>query len=139
MFADYKSDIKFDRYGDMSFLGNDIELLFNERDVVYQNVIDRLISNFADYKYNFPYGANISSFIGKNAQTSEESIVDSVINVLTYDNFLPRYAVSVISFLENDKIHLRIDINTGGSLFLFDSITINSVFNTSTGLLHVTN
>lgn len=138
MYTTITKDIEFDRYGDISFIGNDISTISNERDILYQNTIDRLISNFSDYKNNESFGANISGYIGKNASKVGPEIVNSVIYSLTNDGFLNKDNINVMYLVDIDTIHLRIDI-IFGQISLYETIIINSTFNTSSGLFHVTN
>lgn len=135
---DSQHDLRFDRYGDISFFGNDISIISERSDIIYQNVVDRLISNFGDNKFLRYYGANISSFIGKNASRIEADVIASVIRSLTHDGYMPTSMFTVLTLLDNDKIYIRIDINNTGRN-IPDSIKINAVFNTSSGMLHVTN
>ena len=132
-------DIEYDRYGDISFIGNDISFLNEEIDYIYQNSIDRIITNFNDYYLYKDFGANISSFIGTTVSPLlEEKIVKSIIRSLTIDNFLSREQISIATLEDNDSILVKIEIGTG--LFsINENITINSIFNTSSGLFYVTN
>jgi len=132
-------DIEYDRYGDISFIGNDISFLMREVDYIYQNSIDRIITNFNDYYLYKDFGANISSFIGTTVSPLlEEKIVKSIIRALTIDNFLSREQISIATLEDNDSILVKIEIGTG--LFsINENITINSIFNTSSGLFYVTN
>jgi len=138
--AEYtNTDIEFDRYGDMSFVGNDLSFVFTDIDYLYQNVIDRLISNFGDYLLYEDYGANMSSYIGSNTNTElEAKIVDSIRRSLTKDNFIKTELIDIVTMLDHNSILIKIQI--GGDLFgVTDIMIINSIFNTSSGLLYVTN
>lgn len=136
--AQIKEDVKFDRYGDVSFLGNDIDTITDRSDILHQNVVDRLISNFADYKHKYYFGANCSGFIGKPAHLIEEDVIFSIRRSLTDDDFLSPSMVKILSLVDGELIHIRIDIDGGIGKIIPESIKINSVFNTSSGTLHVT-
>ena len=138
MYTTITKDIEFDRFGDISFIGNDISTISNERDIIYQNAVDRLISNFSDYKNNEDFGANISSYIGKKAHVVGPEIEDSIVHALTHDGFLSKSNINIMHIVDIDTIHIRIDI-IYGQISLYETIRINSTFNTSSGLFHVTN
>ncbi|RLA68527.1 MAG: hypothetical protein DRQ78_00125 [Epsilonproteobacteria bacterium] len=132
------TDIEFDRYGDMSFVGNDISILMNDIDYIYQNVIDRLITNFNDYFLYKNLGANLSSFIGlRNSGELEDSVKESIRRSLTKDGFISGQHIAIASMREKDSILLKVQIGSGNGIS--ETIIINSIFNTSSGLLHVTN
>ncbi len=133
------TDIEFDRYGDISFLGNDISFLFTDKDYLYQNVIDRIITNFNDYFLYPNYGANLSFFIGSTTNAAlEQDIIRSIKKSLTIDNFLTPESIDIATMIDFDSILIKIQI--GGDIFgISERIIINSVFNTSSGLFYVTN
>ena len=134
-------DIKFDRYGDISFLGNDIDVLIYNQDILYQNIVDRLITNFNDYDLLPGFGADFSGSIGKRVDSELESTIeDKVINALTSDNFLDQQELSIIVFKEYDKIYLRITvIGVTNSISIADQFTVDAIYNTSSGMLYATN
>lgn len=135
-------DIKFDRYGDFSFFSNDIETITGTNDIMYQNTIDRLISNFGDYSLNgrSSIGADLSSLIGRPVTESLEVLVRSnIVLSLTSDGFLDVEEVNVITFVDHDNILIRINVAPTGLVYpLSSAFRINSIFHTSSGLLHVT-
>lgn len=134
-------DIKFDRYGDISFIGNDLDTLSEYRDIVYQNVIDRLITNFGDYELAPNYGADLSSFKGKNVLSGiEDKIRSNIIKALIADNFLDLGQINVIAIRDVDVVMIRISINSYEQhLPIAEEFTINAIYNTSSGMLHATN
>lgn len=132
-------DIEFDRYGDISFIGNDISMIQDDLDHVYQTAIDRLITNFGDYYLYNSLGANISSYIGQsNTAELETRVVNSVRHTLTYDGFIPPYLLDVVTLRDNQSLLIKIEIG-GPGYGIKENIVINSIFNTSSGLLYVTN
>lgn len=132
-------DIEFDRYGDISIFGNDISVVRDSLDFVYQNVIDRLITNQGDYDLYRSFGANISRHIGRrNDATLESDVVNSIRRSLTDDGFLDNQLIQIVSIRSTDSLLIKITI--GNPLdSLSEQIVINSIFNTSSGLLYVTN
>ena len=137
---DFDKDIRFDRYGDISFFSNDIELVTGETDVLYQNVLDRLISNNGDLELNEDYGANLSSLIGQTDKSKIESWIQGYVKTsLTRDSFLSPEQINIITFMEQDKVFLRVRIYDAAlSGQMEQSFVINSIFNTSSGILYVT-
>jgi len=132
-------DLEFDRFGDLSLFGNDLSILNSSLDFTYQNVIDRLITNFGDYDLYRSFGANISSYIGANNTAElEEAVIRSIKRSLTDDGFLSIAAVSIVSLREDAALFLKITIGNPLNA-LEEKIVINSIFNTSSGLLYVTN
>lgn len=132
-------DIEFDRYGDISMFGNDMSVVRDSLDYVYQNVVDRLITNQGDYDLYREFGANISGYIGrKNDIALEEDVVKSIRRSLTDDGFLDNQLIHIVSIRNTDSLLIKITI--GNALdSLSEQIVINSIFNTSSGLLYVTN
>lgn len=133
------SDIEFDRYGDMSFLGNDISTIGHRLDFVYQNVIDRLMTNFGDY-YLYPnFGANTSSYIGKtNDAELEVKVTNAIRRALTHDEFILSDSLTIVSDRSGGAMFIKLLIGAA-YLSLSEDIVINSIFNTSSGLLYVEN
>ncbi|MDB4533410.1 hypothetical protein N9242_00960 [Vicingaceae bacterium] len=132
------TDIEFDRHGDISFVGNDISMINSDLDYNYQNVIDRLITNFDDYYLSPNVGANLSSFIGQNINSDlENNIVDNIRIALTSDGFIPVEKLSIATLIDVDSILIKIQV--GDNSYLTETIIINSIFNTSSGLFYVTN
>ncbi|RLA68378.1 MAG: hypothetical protein DRQ78_00875 [Epsilonproteobacteria bacterium] len=139
--ADNKSnkDIEFDRYGDMSFIGNDISFVFTDIDYLYQNVIDRLITNFNDYYLYKNAGANLSFFIGDiTNSTTENKIIKNITHALTDDGLVPIALLDIVTLIDKNSILIKIQIGGTGQ-GISEIFTINSIFNTSSGLLYVTN
>ena len=141
MGQEISKDIKFDRYGDISFIGNDIDTIGEYRDIIYQNVIDRLITNINDYELYPNYGANLSYFKGKNVLRSiEDGIQARVVKVLTSDGFLSPHQVTVIAIRDIDVVMLRITIRSDQyHASVAEEFKINAIYNTSSGMLHATN
>lgn len=132
-------DLEFDRFGDFSFIGSDISAIDHNLDIVYQNVVDRLITNFGDYFLYPGTGANLSSFIGKrNNKELEDKVKASIVRSLTSERFLPSSMITVASQRSRHSMFIKISIGDS-----FDSVSekivINSIFNTSSGLLYVEN
>lgn len=133
------SDIKFDRYGDIEFFGNDISVLRTRQDILYQNVVDRVISNIDDYRTMSDYGANLSGSIGKmNTEDLETEIEDRIMWSLTHDNFLDDSSISINTARNKDKMHVRIDV-LGGLLSVHDSFKVMMIYNTQSGMMYATN
>jgi hypothetical protein len=133
-------DVKFDRYGDYSFFGNDINTVSSAKDILYQNIIDRLISNFNDYELDPTLGADISSNIGRrNSLDLEVKIKEKVKAALVSDSFLDPNEVVITTMREDERIFLRISILQGTSRTMKELFKINTIFNTSSGLLYATN
>ena len=132
-------DIEFDRYGDMSFVGNDISMTIRDIDYVYQNIIDRIITNFGDYYLYNNMGANLSSYIGTRVDTRlEAAIIKSIKDSLTKDGFLSPELIDILTLVDNDSVMIKIQIGEDGH-GISEKLIINSIFNTSSGLLYVTN
>lgn len=133
-------DIKFDKYGDIEFFNNDIKLIEGEIDVLYQNVVDRLKTNFGDYKLNINFGANLNSFIGKKNGSELESLISkSIIKSLTYDDYLKPSQVNAIAISEQEKVYVRISIYPDNNSYTVnDEFTINTIFDIASGLFYVT-
>lgn len=130
-------DIKFDRYGDISFLGNDINTLSSEQDIFYQNIMDRLISNFDDYRLYPELGANISGEIGSKVSPELETrIKNNIVAALTFDNFLEKRDFLVITFSRRDKVYIKITVFGSNALGLQERFEVNSIFHTSSGTLY---
>ena len=130
------TDLGFERFGDFSFRGRDIELV-RGADYTYQNVVDRLISNIGDYLLLPAVGANISSYTGQSTTESLAARIErAIMRSLTRDKFMRVGDISIVSLVENSKIYLKIEIGTGD--FIRDKIVINSIFNTSSGLFYAT-
>jgi hypothetical protein len=139
MYKDIESDLKFDRYGDLSFIGNDVETISSEEDILYQNIVDRLISNFGDYQLNRDFGADISGSIGRSNTASLESKVrQKVTRALTVDGFINPSDISVLTTRHNEKMLVRVDV-IGGGLMLTDSFKVTAIYNTISGLFYATN
>jgi hypothetical protein len=138
MALNLSKDIIFDRYGDICFNYGDILTTESYSDIIYQNVMTRLITNFGDYKNEASFGANVSSLVGKPANaTSELSIKNKIIYVLTYDSFLQASEVNVLTLSQGDRIFARINIFINqGTTLITDKITINSIFNAASGSLY---
>ena len=134
-------DLKFDRYGDISFESGDIELLTNQKEITYQNTVDRLTSSFGDYYHNYNFGANLSNQIGKPISSElEEKIKMNAIDALTSDFFIRRRDLSIISMSNRGKVYLRVLIqNITSGQELEESFEVNLAFNTLSGLTYATN
>ncbi len=133
-------DIKFDRFGDYCFFGNDLEMISSRKDVLYQNVMDRMISNFNDYELDPTLGADISSSIGlRNSAALESKVKEKIKTALVSDGFLDPNEVVITSLRENEKIFLRVSVLQGTSNTMKELFKINTIFNTSSGLLYATN
>lgn len=131
------NDIKFDRYGDITFFGNDIDIIDEQNDILYQNILDRLITNHGDYKLYPSLGANISRQIGKSVTPElEETIKNNVINTLTYDNFLLSSEFTVTTYSRRDKILLKVTVFNTSRLGLEERFEVNSIFHTSSGMIY---
>lgn len=132
-------DIEFDRYGDISLFGNDISVVRDSLDFIYQGVIDRLITNQGDYDLYRSFGANISGYIGRrNDSLLEEEVIKSIRTSLTNDGFLDNQLVQILSIRNIESLLIKITIGNPTDS-LSELIVINSIFNTSSGLLYVTN
>jgi len=132
-------DIEFDRYGDMSFIGNDISFIFTDIDYLYQNTIDRLITNFNDYYLYRNLGANLSSFIGGKVNSdTENKIIRNITHSLTDDGLIPIELLDVVTLIDGNSILVKIQVGGDGH-GISELFTVNSIFNTSSGLLYVTN
>jgi hypothetical protein len=135
-----ENDLKFDRYGDISFIGNDLDVLVYAEDIMYQNIVDRLITNFNDYPLIPNSGANLSSCIGRtNNAELESDIKDKIVDSLTRDNFLSSNELSVITLQNNDEIYLRVTVFGNQGYSLVERFKVNAIYNTSSGFLHATN
>lgn len=133
-------DIKFDAYGDFEIIGNDIGVLQDEKDIIYQNVIDRLISNFGDYALNERFGADLSSCIGKsNDEEIEEDVHQRIINALTKDGLIFPSQLSVLVLKKEHKVFIKISILSKFQGSLIEEFSINTIFNLASGMLYVTN
>lgn len=130
-------DILFDRYGDVSFANNDLDFIDNRGDILYQNVLHRLISNFGDWK-NYPdMGANFSGFIGKPVNAKlEDDIRKRVEYCLTSDDFLSSANFSVTTLASQDRVLVRVNVVLGTGQFATDRFVVNTIFNSTTGLLY---
>ncbi len=135
-------DLLFDRYGDIRFNYGDIITIEEKGDIFYQNVIHRLITNFNDIKTDPSAGANLSSLIGQPVNSAlEERVKNRIFYCLTIDKLLNKNEIEVITYPQNDKIFTRIYIyldGIPGTLLATEKLTINSLFNPSSGLLYAT-
>ena len=135
-----EKDIKFDRYGDISFIGNDIDIISNHKDILYQNIIDRLITNFDDYELYPSVGANLSSFIGRSTIGIESSIQNSVLSALTSDSLLEPRQITMVVIREAEKVFMKISIRSDIEISnVAEEIIINAIYNTSSGMFYATN
>lgn len=134
-------DLKFDRFGDISFTGTDVDLISFNEEIIYQNVLDRLITNFNDYDLLPNYGADFSGSIGKKVDSELEfQIEDKVMRALTYDAFLSVSELSIQVLKEQSSVFVRVTvlgISTG--VDIEDQIVVNTIFNTESGTLHASN
>lgn len=139
MYKDIDQDIKFDKYGDINFIGNDIETITTEYDILYQNVVDRLISNFGDYKLDSSFGADISGSIGRGNNAELEKVIrQKIIKALTVDGFISPSDLHVITARHNEKVLIRIDV-IGGGESISDTFKVTTTYNTISGLFYATN
>ena len=139
MFRGIDQELKFGRYGDFGFLGSDFDVITNNNDIAYQNVLDRLISNLGDYSMYSEYGADLSSNIGRNNNARLESEIKERISYsLTNDGFMSPVDFMVSTMRSNEKILIRIDV-LGNTPVIEDSFRVNAIYNTSSGMTYATN
>lgn len=134
-------DILFDYYGDIRFNYGDIITIEDKSDIFYQNILHRLISKFNDYKTAPDLGADIQSLIGRPINKDlETNIKHRIIYVMTFDRFLDKREIDVLTLPQIDKIYIRLNIYIDGNkgLLASERITINSIFNAKSGLLYAT-
>lgn len=130
-------DVLFDRYGDISFVNGDIETIDDKGDILYQNVLHRLISNFGDYKNYKNLGADFSGFIGRPVTPKlEEEVRLKVAFALTNDDFLDLTQFSVTTLTSLDRILVRVEVFIGSGKTTAERFVVNTIFNSSTGLLY---
>ena len=134
-----EADILFNDYGDIEFVNGNVLTIKNKLDILRQNAIDRIKTNFGDYKLNKNIGANIQSFIGKPTQESLLlQIKESIIKSLTFDNFLERDNVQCVAIETSPgKIFIKTEIYTSILGYSFTTMSINSIFNTTNRILNV--
>lgn len=132
-------DLSFNDYGDIEFVNGDISVIKNQLDILRQNCIDRIKTGFGDYKLNKNIGADIQSFIGKSVDSILLSkIKESIIRSLTVDNFLERENIQcAVVEVSAGTIFIKIEIYTNILGYSFTTMSINSTFNTTNGVLNV--
>lgn len=140
MSAQITLDILFDRYGDLRFNYGDVITLQEQGDIFYQNIVNRLVTNFNDYKLSRNFGANLSGYIGSKVTPElEDKVKRRALTCLTTDNLLDKSEISILTLADRDKIFMRINVILGaGQSQALEKLTINTIFHASTGLLYAT-
>lgn len=133
------SDIVFNDYGDIEFVNGSILVTKNEIDILRQNATDRIKTAFGDYKLNKNIGANIQDFIGKAVdEIMLVRIQDSIIRALSFDGFLNRENIQCVAIETSPgSIFIKTEIYTNILGYSFTTMSINSIFNTTNGILNV--
>ncbi len=132
-------DISFDLYGDIKFNYGDITLIDDIGDIFYQNAMERIITNFGDIKTLPESGADLNSSIGKTVNNAlQKEIENKIIYSLTVDNFLSNNEIEVITVPQDDKIFVRVNLYINGSTnqVAGEKVTINCIYNISSGLMY---
>jgi hypothetical protein len=134
-----QSDLSFNDYGDIEFVNGNISVIKNQLDILRQNCIDRIKTNFGDYKLNKNIGADIQNFTGKSVDSILLSkIKESIIRSLTVDNFLERENIQcAVVEVSAGTIFIKIEIYTNILGYSFTTMSINSTFSTTNGVLNV--
>ena len=134
-------DVKFDRYGDLHLLGNDLNVVTDNMSIMYQNVMDRLMTNFNDYDLAENYGADYSGLIGLPVNEELEQEVEvRAVKALTGDGFISPRDLMVITLSGNNKVFIRISIkNNIEGISFTDEFIVNAIYNTSSGTLNAAN
>lgn len=128
-------DIQFDRYGDLRFNYGDIVTLQDQGDIYYQNIVNRIITGFGDYKRSQSIGPNIKGWIGKPVtEKMEIDIKNAIIFSLTVDGFLDTSDIKILTLSQKSKLFVRLSVVIGnGRSFAYEKVIINSVFNAVSG------
>lgn len=132
-------DLSFNDYGDIEFVNGNISVIKNQLDILRQNCMDRIKTSFGDYKLNKNIGADIQSFTGKSVDSILLSkIKESIIRSLTVDNFLERENIQcAVVEVSAGTIFIKIEIYTNILGYSFTTMSINSTFSTTNGVLNV--
>lgn len=107
-----ESSINFNpAFGDISLIGNDIEIIRDKSKAVTQEVIQLFKTNKGDYKLASTYGLNSDSFIGKAvSETLAEEIKSSIETALISNNIEGANNAEVMYLIEINIIYIRIII-----------------------------
>lgn len=140
MATEINSDIRFDEFGDISLFGNDINVISDYRDILYQNILIRLITNAGDTQLNPEFGANLQSLIGMRNGSELESLAKAyVIKALTSDGFLSPQDLVIAALADKHELYLRISVVGMTGISFTEILRVNTVLNTNTGQLHAVN
>jgi len=132
-------DIEFDRYGDISFSGDSISILHSKIDYMHQSVIDRVFTNHGDYYLNPTYGANLSQLIGARVDAILENRIQTRVRAsLADDPILTEHELAMATVQMQAAVYLKLEVG-GGNLSISETLNIDSIFNTSSGINYVTN
>ena len=98
-------------YGDISFVGNDIELLRQEDKVTVQDIINIFKTNKQDY-YLFPeFGMNLDKYIGRSVSRSLAlSMQDTIVTKLSEYTGIEESSIQLPFVIEKNKIIFRLMI-----------------------------
>ena len=105
-----ESSINFNpAFGDISLIGNDIEIIRDKSKAVVQEVIQLFKTNKGDYSLSSTYGLNADSFIGKAvSEVLAEEIKTSVETALILNNIEGANNAEILYLIESNIIYLRI-------------------------------
>lgn len=99
-------------FGDISFIGNDLELSRDRNNTFYQNIIRLFKTNKNDYKLNENYGLNLENYFGKAVSDSlAEEIKSSIEDKLVSNELIASTSgVEILYIVSEHTIYFRIII-----------------------------
>jgi hypothetical protein len=132
------ADVIFDDFGDFNIVNKDIQTSNNKLIIFRQNAIDRIKSNQGDYKLYPNVSANTDTLLGRqNGPTLEKEMERLIIRALTFDGFVSRGDINIVSVSTKNSILTKIEIATGIVGFSTTVIKINTIYNALTGTVNV--
>ncbi len=132
------ADVIFDDFGDFNIVNKDIQTSNNKLIIFRQNAIDRIKSNQGDYKLYPNVSANTDTLLGRqNGPTLEKEMERLIIRALTFDRFVSRGDINIVSVSTKNSILTKIEIATGIVGFSTTVIKINTIYNALTGTVNV--
>lgn len=106
------SNINFNpSFGDITLIGNDIEILRGESKVTSQDIIQLFKTNKGDYELFSNYGLNSDSFVGRPvSELLAEEIKERIHSTLLLNEISGANNTEVLYIIEKNIIHLRVII-----------------------------
>lgn len=99
-------------FGDISFIGNDIELIRDTNKATYQEIVRLFKTNKKDYELNENYGLNFETYFGTPvSEELAEEIKKSIEDKLALNEIVVNISnVEIIYIIDKNTIHFRIII-----------------------------